>query len=121
MKTLFVLASVMTVLFLAAPNKIEAQKRKAAPPSIDFVRKLDGSQLRDDLLSNPVIKRRLQNLLGKQRFAFMYWKWNLGTPVKVTNDVLVATGCMSHFCPDTNFIIVIDITNNKFYAGIRDN
>lgn len=30
MKTLFVLASVMVVLFLAAPNKVEAQKRKAA-------------------------------------------------------------------------------------------
>lgn len=30
MKTLSVLASVMVVLFLAAPNKIEAQKRKAA-------------------------------------------------------------------------------------------
>lgn len=206
MKTLFVLASVMVVLFLTAPNNVEAQKRKAAkiiegtisdyacgdncyltiidrkgkehiglctapvcskwnrdvmmpdsyrgkrvrvtigkgkqltgagevvgtmdaftsvqfltaPPSIAFVRKLDGSQLRDDLLSNPVIKRRLQNLIGKQRFAFMYGNWNLGTPVKITNDVLVATGCMSHFCPDTNFIVVIDITNNKFYVGIRD-
>lgn len=30
MKTLFVLASVIAVLFLAAPNKVEAQKRKAA-------------------------------------------------------------------------------------------
>jgi hypothetical protein len=30
MKTLFIFASVMFVLFLAAPNKIEAQKRKAA-------------------------------------------------------------------------------------------
>lgn len=29
MKTLFLLASVMIVLFLAAPNKVEAQKRKA--------------------------------------------------------------------------------------------
>lgn len=32
MKTLFVLASVMVVLFLAAPNRIEAQKRKAVIP-----------------------------------------------------------------------------------------
>ncbi|MFN0278937.1 MAG: hypothetical protein ACKVRN_10075 [Pyrinomonadaceae bacterium] len=30
MKTLFILASVMVVLFLAAPNKVEAQKRAAA-------------------------------------------------------------------------------------------
>lgn len=30
MKTLFVLASVMVIIFLAAPNKVEAQKRKAA-------------------------------------------------------------------------------------------
>lgn len=30
MKTLFILASVMIVLFLATPNKVEAQKRKVA-------------------------------------------------------------------------------------------
>lgn len=204
MKTLFALASVMVVLFLAVPNKIEAQKRKAAkiiegtisgylcgdncyltitdkrgkehtglcsapvcrkwnavammpdsykgkrvrvtigkgtlltydghvvgtsdaftsiqfltaPPSIDFVRKLDANRR---LIENSVIKARLQQLLGRERFAFMFWRWNLGTPIKITNDVLVETGCMSHFCPDTNFIIVIDITNNKFYVGIRDN
>src|SRR5207249_3708676 len=32
MKILFVLTSVMVVLFLAAPNTVEAQKRKAATP-----------------------------------------------------------------------------------------
>ncbi len=32
MKTLFVLASVMLVLFLATPNKVEAQERRAATP-----------------------------------------------------------------------------------------
>lgn len=122
MKTLFVLASVVVILFLAAPNKIEAQKRKAASDNLEFLRKLDGGRgTRDDLLANRVIKRRLQNLLGKQRFEFMYWNWNLGgTDEKITNDVFVATGCMSHFCQDTNFIVVIDIANNKFYVGIRD-
>ncbi|MEK6283996.1 MAG: hypothetical protein AABN95_26905 [Acidobacteriota bacterium] len=37
MKTLFVLASVMVVLFLAAPNRIEAQKRKATRPKQAYV------------------------------------------------------------------------------------
>ncbi|MFN0279559.1 MAG: hypothetical protein ACKVRN_13335 [Pyrinomonadaceae bacterium] len=32
MKTLFVLTSMMVVLFIAAPNKVEAQKRKASKP-----------------------------------------------------------------------------------------
>jgi hypothetical protein len=205
MKTLFVLASVMVVLFLASPNKIEAQKRKAAkiiegtisgyycgdncyltitdnkgkehtglctapvctkwnenammPDSykgkrvkvtvgkgrrltgagdvvdtmdaftriqftesdnINFVRKLAGSQFRDDLLGNPVIRKRLQNLLGKERWAFMYGHWNLGTPYELTNDVLVTIGCMSHLCPDTNFIIAIDVAKNTIYVGIRE-
>lgn len=35
MKTLFVLASVMLVLFLAVPNKVEGQKRKAATRIIE--------------------------------------------------------------------------------------
>lgn len=33
MKTLFVLASITVILFLAAPNKVEAQKRKVASNS----------------------------------------------------------------------------------------
>ncbi len=90
------------------------------PDNIDFLRKLGGSLSRDDLLSNPVIRRRLQNLLGRERWAFMYGHWNLGAPHELTNDVLVATGCMSHFCPDTNFIIAIDITKNRIYVGVRD-
>lgn len=37
MRTLFVLASVMVVLVLAAPNKIKAQKRSAAAPSAESI------------------------------------------------------------------------------------
>ncbi len=37
MKTLFVLASVMVILFIAEPNKIGAQKKSAATPSAEAV------------------------------------------------------------------------------------
>jgi hypothetical protein len=37
MKTLFLLASAMVVLFLTAPNKIEAQRRKATKPKQAYV------------------------------------------------------------------------------------
>ena len=47
--------------------------------------------------------------------------WNIGTPSKLEYDVLVTTGCMSHFCSSTNFIVIIDITQNNFYVGIREN
>src|SRR4051812_13770333 len=44
MKSLFVLASVMIVLFLAAPNEVEAQKRKAAKIIEGTVIGMDGTK-----------------------------------------------------------------------------
>lgn len=37
MKTLFIFASMMVVLFISAPSKIDAQKRSAAVPSVESV------------------------------------------------------------------------------------
>lgn len=85
------------------------------------LRKLDGSSLNSEFFGNPIIKKRLQTLLGKERYAFTEGHWNLGTPCKLENDILVTTGCMSHFCNETNFIVIIDISKNTFHVGIRDN
>lgn len=98
---------------ITKPNSLES--------NIFSLRKLDGSTLNSQFFGNDLIKKRLQNLLGKERYAFMEGNWNIGTPSKFENDILVTTGCMSHFCMETNFIVIIDITQNTFHAGIRDN
>jgi len=89
--------------------------------NLTSLRKLDGSSLNSEFFGNPIIKKRLLSLLGKERYAFMEGHWSIGAPTKLENDVLVNTGCMSHFCPSTNFIVVIDIPQNTFHVGIRDN
>ncbi|MEI7492794.1 MAG: TM2 domain-containing protein [Bacteroidota bacterium] len=99
----------------------EVRNDEIVADNTDLLRKLDGSPWKKDVFDNPKIKKRLKKILGKERYAFMDGHWNLGTDVKITNDMFVTTGCMSHFCPQTNFIIVIDLNKDIYYVGIRDN
>ncbi|HEY5885920.1 MAG TPA: hypothetical protein VIT88_14615 [Pyrinomonadaceae bacterium] len=119
MKTLFVLASVLVVLFLAAPNKVEAQEGKTAPNNLEFLRKLKDGPI-NNYLDKPIIKKRLQNLIGRKRFKLLYGL-SLNRPNEISDDVFVANGCMPHFCPNSNFILIIEIAKNTFHVGIRDN
>jgi len=73
MKTLFVLASVMVVLFLATPNRVEAQKRKPT-------RLLEGKIVRyecgDNCYLMIVDKTRKQHTgLCHAKFCEASWAW----------------------------------------------
>lgn len=119
MKTLFILVSVMVILFIAAPNKVEAQKAKTVPNNLEFLRKLKDGPI-NNYLDKPIIKKRLQNLIGRKRFKFLYGL-SLNRPNEISDDVFVANGCMPHSCSDSNFILIIEIAKNTFHVGIRDN
>ena len=78
---------------------------KSTLTDISSLRKLNGSTLKSDFFDNLIVKQRLQTLLGKERYSFMIDYWS----------------CMSHNCPNVNFIVIIDIAKNTFHAGIREN
>ncbi len=71
-----------------------------------------------DLLNNPLIKERIKNLIGVQ-YDHLVEIWNVCSPMEVENDVFTAEGCEQHNCDKTNAIIVVDISRNLFYVGIR--
>ena len=94
---------------------------KSTLTDISSLRKLNGSTLKSDFFDNLIVKQRLQTLLGKERYSFMIDYWSIGKPVELENNILVTSGCMSHNCPNVNFIVIIDIAKNTFHAGIREN
>lgn len=71
------------------------------------------------LLEDSILRPRLQKLLGR-RFDFFVNTWAVETPMEVRNNLFVASACMAHNCGSTNFIIVVDLSKDVLYAGIRE-
>ena len=88
--------------------------------SLDFLKKFNGKYPNDvKLFDNLTLKLRLQKLLGN-RYTFLKETWAVENPIEIKNNIFIATGCQTHNCGSTNFIIVIDFSNKVVYAGIRE-
>jgi hypothetical protein len=88
---------------------------------LDFLKKLDGKYPYEvKLLDNSVFMKRLKNLLGNERYAFLKDNWATEMPIQFSDNIFVAEGCQAHNCGATKFIIVYNFNNNVIYAGIRE-
>lgn len=89
--------------------------------SLDFLKKLDGKYPYEvKLFHNSILVKRLKKLLGNSRYTFLKETWAVETPMEFANNIFVASACQQHNCGSTNFIIVVDFSNNTIYAGIRE-
>jgi len=73
------------------------------------------------LLGNKQLESALIAVLGNKRFNFLKANFSVENPIEIKDGILTATACQPHNCSDTNFIIVVDIGNDRVYAGIREN
>lgn len=89
--------------------------------NLDFLKKLKGKYPYEvKLFDNSALNQRLKKLLGGIRYNFLKETWAVETPMEFANNIFVASGCQAHNCGSTNFIIVVDFSNNVMYAGIRE-
>ena len=87
---------------------------------LDFLKGLSGKYPNDvKLLENAAFTKRLKTLTGN-RYGFLKETWAVETPMEVKDNIFVASACMAHNCGSTNFIVAVDLTRNKMYAGIRE-
>lgn len=63
-------------------------------------------------LDNPLIKNRIEKLLGSDYSNFRKY-WNVETPIVVEDNVLSTTGCEEHNCGGNQYILQIDLKNNN--------
>ena len=110
-----------TIKPVSEPVKIkELQNNNQTVENLDNLKKLNGKYPYDaKLLDNPVLTRRLKNLL-KGRYRFLKETWAVETPIEINNNIFVASGCQQHNCGNTNFIIVVDFSKDILYAGVRE-
>lgn len=86
--------------------------------SLSFLSKYKGKYPSDvKLLNNTILKNRLVQLIGKERYQYMNQTWAVEGGIMVENDTLEAGGCEAHNCDMTNFIIVVDLKKDTLYVG----
>ncbi|MCX6250243.1 MAG: hypothetical protein NTX61_05770 [Bacteroidetes bacterium] len=96
------------------------QTDKSSIDNLDFLKKLSGKYpFEVKLFDNPTLTKRLKKLLGK-RYKFFKETWAVETPMKITDNIFIARGCQAHNCGSTNFIIVVNLSNNIMYVGVRE-
>jgi len=75
------------------------------------------------LLDNPLLKTRLEALLGDDYADFRKY-WNTETPIVIEDNVLSTTGCEQHNCGGNQYVLQIDLNKNNinvyhFGKGIK--
>ena len=114
MKTLFILASVMVVLFLAAPNKVEAQKRPELPAKLEAYEGKDP----DHFMKLPAVRARLRTLLGTYYNDFTQRIYLHQGEFKRNGQFLSVEGQMPHNGFSEVAILIIDLKTRTLHCGI---
>jgi hypothetical protein len=95
---------------------IDTSKNSRA--SLDFLKDLNGKSCLKYLLDNLAFKKRLMHLIGN-RYKSLKIIAAVESPVMVNNNIVIIEGCQAHNCNMTNVIVVIDLSKNIMYAGIK--
>lgn len=112
MKALFILASLIAVLFLAAPNRVEAQKRPDLPAKLEAYEGKDP----DHFMKLPAVRARLRTLLGMYYNDFTE-RIHQGE-FKRNGQFLSVEGQMPHNGFSEEAILIIDLKNRTLHCGI---
>lgn len=98
----------------------QQQANNSTSDNLEFLKKLNGKYPYEvKLFNNPALIKRLKKLLGN-RYKFLKETWAVESPMKIKDNIFVASGCQAHNCGSTNFIIVVDLSKNIMLAGVRE-
>lgn len=111
-KIIFSLLIIIVCGFGAAAQTNE--KHNKLP--VEIVQMTEGDST--DLLSNPVIKKRLKKLLGKKNYASFLEFFETAAPVEKKGMFLFSSGCLIHACNNLESAIAIDLDNQTVHAAI---
>ena len=88
---------------------------------LDFLNSYKGKYPAEvKLLNQPVIKKRLQKLLGTE-YTFLKKIWQVESPIEIDNGLFYAWAMQAHQGGNPGAVIMADIKKNILYVGIRKN
>lgn len=102
----------------AASNNATADSASLYP---DQLRKLNHKYPGEvKLFDDVAFKQQLQKLLGDSSYKFLTDSWMVETPIEIKNNIFTARACQAFNCDKINFIIAVNLSTKKMYAGIRN-
>ncbi len=108
---------IATTVFLTLLTVLSFSQPYKSSERVKFLKNLNGKYPFDvNLLKNPLMKKGIKNLT-KDKFTFLMKYFNVQTPIVIDNNLFIAEGCKAHECPETNFIIIVDLTKDVLYVG----
>ncbi len=97
----------------------QQQSDNAASDNLDFLQKFDKKYPYEiKLLDNPILKKRLKQMLGNQ-YDFMKSIWEVETPIEIVDGLFYAWAMQAHSGGDPSAVLMADIDKNILYVGIR--
>lgn len=110
----------ITTIFLTFLTVVSFSQPYKSSARVDFLKNLDGKVPFDiNLINTPIMKNGLKELI-KDRYTFLRKNFNTQLPIIIANNYFIAEACKAHECGFTEFIIVVDLTKDVLYVGIRE-
>src|SRR5580658_881909 len=99
------------------------QKSMAIQGDLDFLRKYNGKYPQEvKLFKNPVLKKRLQKLMGNQFNYLTEEIFQVETPIRVEGNFLYAWAMQTHSGGNPSAKLIADLGKDKLYIEIlKDN
>ena len=111
---------IATLVFLTFLTVLSFCQPYKSSERVNYLKNLDGKYPFDvNLLGNPIMKKGLKNLT-EDRFNFLKKNFNTQMPMVILNNFFISEACKAHECGFTEFIIIVDLTKDVLYVGIRD-
>ena len=112
---------IVIAVFLTHLTVLSFSQMNKSSERVKFLKTLNGKYPSDvNLLENPIMKRGIRTLT-KDKFIFLMKNFTVQTPIVINNNFFIAEGCKAHVGPETNFIIIVDLTKDVLHIGIREN
>lgn len=64
------------------------------------------------LFENEELKSRLEALMSQEADS-LYLFWNVETPIQIMDDVVFASGCQQHSCPNHAYYLLMNLETNS--------
>ncbi len=105
-----------------ATNQTENTNAARQTNSLAFLNELNGKYMFEvNIFDNPVMKQRLQKLVGKEFIPLKTQLFGVVGPYEVKNGMFYFWGMVPHSGGDPGALIMADITKDILYVGIRRN
>ena len=95
------------------PEEVKKVNKKTVKQGLFFLEDLVGKYPTEEkIFQNRVLSQRLKKI-RRLNYDLLVQNWNTETPISIENNIIHASGCKSHNCPESAFELFVDLKNDN--------